>query len=141
MTPQERLLLIQSDTAASAFYAAGNDNDTALRLSEIAPVVQRRVPNVDIKRHAIMQGYWAKVVIASEATNTILAVRGLAISVVAWVNDVAVTTDFALPEVQTMIGGLVTSELITEAQKTSLVALASVPQVITPSQVSETRSI
>ena len=141
MTPQEIKTLIDSDAAAAASFAAGNDNATAVRLSVIAPMVQRLVPNVDIKRHAILNNYWPAVVIATESTNTVLQVRALAIGVGAWVNDVSATTDFDLPEVQAMMGGLVSAGLMTAEQQTSLIALASVPQVITPDQVSKARAI
>jgi len=141
MTPEQLKTLIDSDATATALFTAGNDNDAATRLTAIAPMVQRLVPNVDVKRHAIIDGYWAAVVIAGEATNTDLAVRGLAISVGAWINEVSATTDFSLPQVQTMLGGLLASGLMTAEQQASLIALASVPQVITPNDVSATRGI
>ena len=141
MTPEQLKALIESDAEATALFAVGNDNDTATRLTEIAPLVQRLVPNVDIKRHAILNEYWPAVVIASEATNANLQVRGLSISVGDWVNDVSATTDFSLPQVQSMIGGLVASGLMTAEQQTSLIALASVSQIITSNEVSAVRSI
>ena len=145
MTPQERLsyllATIESDQSASLSYEAGNDNETAKRLSEIVPMVARLVPNVDIKRHAILNGYWPSVMIASEAMNANLQVRSLAISVAAWVNDVSATTDFSFPEVQAMMNGLVASGLMTAGQMTSLIALASVPQVIAPNDISAVRGI
>jgi len=141
MTPEQLKTLIESDATATALFSAGNDNDAATRLTAIAPMVQRLVPNVDVKRHAILNGYWAAVTIAGEATNTVLQVRGLAISVGAWVNEVSATTDFSLPQVQAMLAGLLASGLMTAEQQASLIALASVPQVITPNDVSATRGI
>ena len=141
MTPAELKTLIESDATASALLAAGNDNDCAARLVVIAPLVQQLVANVDIKRQAILSGYWAGITIATEAANTNAAVRGLAISVGAWVNDTTATTDFALPQVQAMLDGLVASTLITADQRAELTALSMVPQVITSNDVSAVRAI
>ena len=140
MTPTELKALIESDDTAAALLLAANDAGCADRCNQIAPAKQRRVPNIEIKRHAILSGYWPPVTIASERETQNAQLRGLALSVGAWINDVNATTDFELPEVQAMIDGLVTAGLMTAEQSASLLALGYEPEVITAQEVEFVRT-
>lgn len=136
MTSEELWTAIQADAKAAAHAAVGDDVQCAARMTEILPHVKTPVPNRDVKRHAILGGYIAGVTMGSEVTNPNKLVRGLCISVIAWINDTEATTDFTLPEVDAMLDGLVAAGLMTSEQRASLEALALRPQVITANEVS-----
>ena len=61
--------------------------------------------------------------------ESLVTVRGLAIAARDWIDDPSgkiSTIDFALASVQTLVGGLVLTGLVTQAQATSLAALGTV---------------
>lgn len=137
MTPNELKQLIASDSLASQLAAAGRDVDCAERCSAIAPPVRVPVANRDIKRHAIINRYWSAVVRASEDMTSVNSdMRALSIDVAGWIGDMGGTTDFALPAVQQMLGGLVAYGLMTDAHRVSLLTLADSPQTISAAEVS-----
>jgi hypothetical protein len=95
----------------------------------------RLVPTWEVKKHAIENQYWSAIVMATEPGNplaipaeSLVTARGLAIAARDWIDDPSgkiSTIDFALASVQTLVGGLVLTGLMTEAQATSLASLGS----------------
>jgi hypothetical protein len=95
----------------------------------------RVVPTWEVKKHAIENQYWSAIVMATEPGNplnipseSLVTVRGLAIAARDWIDDTSgkiLTIDFALASVQTLVGGLVLTGLVTQSQATSLAALGS----------------
>jgi hypothetical protein len=95
----------------------------------------RLVPTWEVKKHAIENQYWSAIVMATEPGNplaipaeSLVTVRGLAIAARDWIDDPSgkiSTIDFALSSVQTLVGGLVLTGLVTQAQATSLASLGS----------------
>lgn len=89
----------------------------------------RLTPTWEVKRHAILNGYWAAIIMAAEPSDTTPdEVRGLAISARDWIDDPSgkiSTINLSLSEVQTMIGALVATTLMTQEQATSLLALGT----------------
>lgn len=95
----------------------------------------RLVPTWEVKKHAIENQYWSAIVMATEPGNplaipaeSLVTVRGLAIAARDWIDDPSgkiSTIDFALASVQTLVGGLVLTGLVTQAQATSLAALGT----------------
>ena len=136
MTLEDLKQLIASDPEATKLAETGQDADCAARCSLIATPIRKPIPNRDVKRHAIMNDYWAAVVIVAEDTAMPNELRGLAIAVGAWVNDSEASTDVDLPKVQQMLGGLVAYKLMTAEQRDSLMLLADQPQTITAAEVS-----
>lgn len=60
--------------------------------------------------------------------ESLVTVRGLAIAARDWIDDASgkiSTIDFALASVQTLVGGLVQTGLVTQSQATSLAALGT----------------
>ena len=95
----------------------------------------RLVPTWDVKKHAIENQYWSAIVMATEPGNplaipaeSLVTVRGLAIAARDWIDDASgkiSTIDFSLASVQTLVGGLVLTGLVTQPQATSLAALGT----------------
>lgn len=103
-----------------------SDAEIAAELNAKTITRPRVVPTWEVKKQAIEQGYWAKIVIASEPTNEVVEVRGLAISALAWLDDPKIETiDFGLASTQQLVGGLVLTTLITQEQGDALLALGS----------------
>lgn len=150
MTPAELKTLILSDPQATQLFNLPDDAACAERCNVIAPDVITRelVDNWEFKKHAIENGYWAVVVIFSEAGATVpgtdppqpvpFNVRGLCISVLAWLTDPKIEkTDMDLPSTQLMIGGLLQAGIITNqhAQELSNLANKVTRPVITAADV------
>lgn len=77
----------------------------------------------DVKRVAIVAGYWSKLVIASEpSATTPVQVRALCISALEWIKSED-TIDFELPAVRGLLSGLVATEMINPEQAKELVSL------------------
>lgn len=94
-----------------------------------AKIISKRelVPTWLVKQHGIENGYYAKIKIASEDTTIPVEVRGLCISVLAWIDDQAgkiQSLDMNLASTQAMVQGLIASGIMTQAQATSLDQLA-----------------
>lgn len=95
----------------------------------------RLVPTWEVKKHAIENQYWSAIVMATEPGNplgipaeSLTTVLGLAIAARDWIDDPSgkiSTIDFALASVQTVVGGLVLTGLVTQVQAASLAALGS----------------
>lgn len=105
-------------------YAGMSNEALAADLNAKTITRARVVPTWEVKKQAIEQGYWAKIVIASEPTNEVDEVRGLAISALAWLDDPKIENiDFSLASTQQLVGGLVLTTLITQEQGDALIAL------------------
>jgi hypothetical protein len=108
-------------------YASLSDQAAADMIN--AKMVSKRelVPTWLVKQHAIENGYYAYIKLASENTQIPVEVRGLCISVLAWIDDQAgkiLNLDMDLPSTQIMVAGLIASGIVTQAQATSLDQLA-----------------
>lgn len=135
MTPEELKARIDGDEIAKAMAADGDYAGAATQVSALLPPITRPVPNRDVKRHAILNGYWSRVVLVAENKEMPDSIRGLAIAVGAWINDADAATDFALVEVRGMLSGLTDAGLMTAEQRDSLLLLANHPQAVTPTEV------
>jgi hypothetical protein len=108
-------------------YASLSDQAAADVIN--AKMVSKRelVPTWLVKQHAIENGYYAAIKIASCDTTIPVQVRGLCISVLAWIDDQAgkiQSLDMDLSSTQAMVAGLIASGILTQAQATSLDQLA-----------------
>lgn len=136
--------LIDSDQEASSLANIGDDNGCAKRLMEIANKVNRLVPNSEIKKQAILEGYWAGIRLAKDNINLPDSVRGLAISLIDWIDDPSgknSSVDFSLAGVQQLLSGSVSATLLTQEQADSLISLSQVSPKITSSMVSEAMEV
>ena len=104
-------------------YQGLTDQEAADAINAKTVDVAVKVPNWKIKQHAVLNGYWPVVKAGQLDADT--AKAGLCMTVIDWIEDVRIsTTDFSLPQVQSMIAGLVTFGLITQAQADELNAMA-----------------
>jgi len=108
-------------------YAGLSDQSAADMIN--AKMVSKRelVPTWLVKQHAIENGYYAAIKIASYDTTIPVQVRGLCISVLAWIDDQAgkiQSLDMDLASTHAMVAGLIASGILTQAQATSLDQLA-----------------
>lgn len=109
-------------------YVGLSDEELIAAFNAKRVVVRRPVENWLIQKTAVLEGYWAAFVIASQRTDIPDFVRGLAINVLAWVGDPSgkiETTDMDLPEVQSMLAAIVQAEFLTQAQADELTNLAN----------------
>ncbi len=103
-------------------YASMSDQEAADAINAKTVSVVVRVENSEIKRRAIMAGIWPGIIAAQRDTNPQKA--GLCIGVIEWLNDQRMPrTDMDLPEVQSMLAGLVAFGLMTQEQATGIDSL------------------
>jgi hypothetical protein len=108
----------------------GLTNDETLELLNAKTVSFRRVlTTTEIKQHAISQGYYANVKIASEDATS--QTRNLCVNVLAWIDDIGgrlqsvnIDSDVATA----MLTGLQQAGMMTSQQVSSLLALADVTE-------------
>lgn len=107
---------------------AGLSDQAAADLINAKMVSKRElVPTWLVKQHGIENGYYAKIKIASCDATIPVDVRGLCISVLAWVDDQAgkiQSLDMDLDSTHAMVQGLMAFGILTQAQATSLDELA-----------------
>ena len=135
MTPEQLKTLIESDAAATASAAIGADAECATRCSVIAPHVRQPVSAADVQYTASVNGVWATITLARESAVTADPIKGICITFLDWIRS-GRAIDFDMLEVQAMLGGLIQSGLVTQAQADTLNEQGSVAQVITADQVS-----
>lgn len=109
-------------------YASLSDQAAADMIN--AKMVSKRelVPTWLVKQHGIENGYYAAIKIASCDTTIPVQVRGLCISVLAWIDDQAgkiQSLDMDLASTHAMVAGLIGSGIVTQAQADSLNQLAN----------------
>jgi hypothetical protein len=136
VTPAELKTLIESDSEALAHWNAGRHAACAARCGEIAPTLRQPVDGGLVQKIASMNGVWAKIVLARESAETPPQIRGICITFLDWVRK-DWRIDFDLPEVQTMLGGLVQSGLVTTGEVAALDAAANVQQTFTTDDVQQ----
>jgi hypothetical protein len=139
MTTEELKTLIESDAEALAHFLASRDQLCAERCSAIAPTIRVPVPAADIQYDASVNGVWAKITIARESSATPDEIKGICITFLDWIKS-GRPIIFDMPEVQTMLAGLVAVGLVTQQQATDMDAQATVGQTFSASQVSACRS-
>lgn len=108
-------------------YAGMTDQQIADAVNAKTVSVRQLVPTWLVKQHGIENGYYAKIKIASCDTTIPVQVRGLCISVLAWIDDQAgkiQSLDMDLASTHAMVAGLIASGILTQAQATSLDQLA-----------------
>jgi hypothetical protein len=120
---------------SKAEYNGLSDSAIADLLNAKTVTRSRLVPTWEVKKAAIEGQYWSAIVMASEPgnplsipTESLIAVRGLAIAARDWIDDPSgkiSTIDFSLTSVQTLVGGLVATGLISQEQATALAALGT----------------
>ena len=138
MTTDELKALIESDQTARDHFAAGRDVQCAERCTAIAPTIRQPVDGGLVQKIASMNGVWAKIVLARESSETPAPIKGICITFLDWVRK-DWRIDFDLPEVQTMLGGLIQSGLVTQQEVAVLDAAADTPQMVTVDEVSKCR--
>ena len=108
-------------------YSGLSDQAAADAVNAKTVAVRELVPCWLVKQLAIESGYWAAIKIASQSSDTPLAVRGVALSAVDWIDDSSgkiQNVDMDSPAVTAMLGGLVAAGLLTQSQSNDLQALA-----------------
>jgi hypothetical protein len=106
-------------------YAGMSDDSLAAAINAKRVAARRLVPTWEVRRAAIEGGYWPALVLAAADAND--ARRGLAISVLAWIDDQSgtiQTIDMDRPSTQQMLAGLVAAGFVTQTQADGLNALA-----------------
>ena len=106
-------------------YAGMADQILADAINGLRVSVRRPVPTWAIRQAAIEGGYWVSLLDARESSTA--AVRALAISVLAWIDDQSgtiQTVDLDRPAVVGMLAALVQAGIVTQAQADALSALA-----------------
>lgn len=113
------------DELARPEYAGLSDAAAADAINAKRVSVRRPVPTWLVRQTAIEGGYWPALVEARESTTP--AIRSLAITVLAWIDDQSgtiQTVDLDRPSVGQMRAALVAAGLVTQAQADALNALA-----------------
>ena len=106
-------------------YAGLSDQLLADAINGLRVSVRRPVPTWAIRQAAIEGGYWVSLLDARESSTA--AVRALAISVLAWIDDQSgtiQTVDLDRPAVIAMRAALVQAGIVTQQQADALSALA-----------------
>ena len=106
-------------------YAGMADQVLADAINGLRVSVRRPVPTWSIRQAAIEGGYWVSLLDARESSTA--AVRSLAISVLAWIDDQSgtiQTVDLDRPAVVAMRAALVQAGIVTQQQADALSALA-----------------
>jgi hypothetical protein len=106
-------------------YAGMADQLLADAINGLRVSVRRPVPTWSIRQAAIEGGYWVSLLDARESSTA--AVRALAISVLAWIDDQSgtiQTVDLDRPAVVAMRAALVQAGIVTQPQADALSALA-----------------
>ena len=106
-------------------YAGLSDQLLADAVNGLRVSVRRPVPTWLVRQTAIESGYWPVLIEARESTTP--AVRALAITVLAWVDDQSGTiqsVDMDRPAVVGMRAALVQAGICSQAQADALSALA-----------------
>lgn len=107
-------------------YAGRSDAEIIAAVNSKLVATRRLVPTWEIRRAAIEGGYWPAIVLAAtESSNP--QRQGLAISVLAWIDDQSgtiQTVDMDRLATQQMLAGLVAAEFVTQSQAEALAALA-----------------
>ena len=115
------------DEIARPEYAGLSDQAVADAVNAKRVIVRRPVPTWLVRQTAIEAGYWPALVEARDSTTP--AVRSLAITVLAWVDDQSgtiQTVDLDRPSVVQMRAALVAAGIVTQDQADALANLASV---------------
>jgi hypothetical protein len=108
-------------------YAGLSDQMLADAINGLRVSVRRPVPTWAIRQAAIEGGYWVSLLDARESSTA--AVRSLALSVLAWIDDQSgtiQTVDLDRPAVVAMRAALVQAGIVTQQQADALSALADV---------------
>lgn len=106
-------------------YAGLSDQLLADAVNGLRVSVRRPVPTWLVRQAAIEAGYWPSLVEARESTTP--AIRALAITVLAWIDDQSgtiQTVDMDRPAVAQMRAALVQAGICSQAQADALSALA-----------------
>lgn len=116
------------DEIARPEYAGLSDQAIADAVNAKRVTVRRPVPTWLVRQTAIEGGFWPALVEARDTPE----LRGLAITVLAWIDDQSgtiQTVDLDRPSVVAMRGALVSCGICTQAQSDSLASLgdASIP--------------
>ena len=108
-------------------YRGLSDQLLADAINGLRVTVRRPVPTWQVRQTAIEGGYWPSLVEARESTTP--AIRALAITVLAWIDDQSgtiQTVDMDRPAVVQMRAALVQAGIVTQPQADALSALADV---------------
>ena len=106
-------------------YASLSDQLVADAVNGLRVTVRRPVPTWLVRQTAIEAGYWPALIEARESTTP--AIRALAITVLAWIDDQSgtiQTVDMDRPAVVNMRAALVAAGIVTQAQADALSSLA-----------------
>jgi hypothetical protein len=111
---------------ATPAYAGLTDDSIIAAVNAKRVASRRLVPTWEIRRAAIEGGYWPALVLAATDSSNPQR-QGLAISVLAWIDDQSgtiQTVDMDRLGTQQMLAGLVAAGFVTQPQADALAALA-----------------
>ena len=115
---------ILSDELSKSEYVGLSDQAAADAINAKTVVVSQLVPIWQMKQHAITSGYWLSLK-AGQLDQDIFK-AGLCTSVMDWISDIRMTSiDVQLPQVNDMILGLVSFQVMTQQQASELIAMGS----------------
>ena len=112
------------DELARPDYADLDDQAAADAVNARTVAVRRQVPTWQVRQAAIEGGFWPALVEARSSDSP--AVRALAISTLAWIDDQSgtiQTIDLDRPSVAAMLGAIVAAGIATQAQADAIRAL------------------
>ena len=135
MTPAELLALIDSDSVALAFAVAGNDAACAARCIEIAEAVRKPVEAADLQYEAMIGMSWGTMRVKAGDSSVDGQIRALCFQFIDQVQS-GRPIDFALPQVEQMLGAMVSVSIVSQATAEAIIAKSWVPQSITANDVS-----
>lgn len=115
---------VLSDELSKPEYVGLSDQQAADTINAKTVVVSQLVPIWQMKQHAITSGYWLPLKAGQFDQDVLKA--GLCTSVMDWISDIRMTSiDVHLPSVNDMILGLVSFQVMTQAQANELIAMGS----------------
>lgn len=115
---------ILSDELSKPQYAGLSDQQAADAINANTVTVQQTVAIHKVKEYAIVNGIWPKLKAGQASSNP--QVAALCISVLDWVDDPRISTlDVNKPEVQAMLDGLVSAQIMSANNKAAVIAMGS----------------
>lgn len=131
MTPEELKTLIEGDPAAMAAASAGDWQEVAARVTEIAPPIRIPIAAAVLRRATQATGVWGKMVLASERDSTPDALREV---IITFLDRMRQGDDFNFddPALKQMAAGLVAAGVVTQQQVDEIDAMANRPQKFSP---------
>lgn len=131
MTPEALQQLILSDQQAAAMAIADQWKECADRCTEIAIPLRVPIPAQVLSRASALDGSFGKITLAArEGAEAPDSVKGVCVTFLFWMSQ-GWDLDIDLPQVQVMMGVLISAGIITQEQANDISALANRQPTIT----------